>query len=213
MFVRLDHVLRKMWNIIFGSTPSPVNLDEIKFSRRIEMRKVLSATLICLLAGGKVQPLNVKTGLWQISMSTTMTGLPEIPPEMQARLDQMTPEQRAKIEAMMKSKLGTPQTSSYKKCVTKEDLESNAWNKPDEKCDWTVVTSTGSEMEVKTNSCTAGKNMGMMQTDVDLKIHVVDSENVQATMQLTSNGNGTTMKGNGTYTGKWLGSSCPAGTN
>ena len=184
------------------------------------MRKILSSTLICLsaevvlLAAGKVQPLNVKTGLWQVSTTTTMSGLPDIPPEMQARLDQMTPEQRAKMEAMMKSRFGgTPQTSSYKKCVTKEELESNPWNKPEEKCDWTVVNSTGSEMEVKTNSCTAGKNVGMMQTNVDLKIHVVDSENVQATMQLTSNGNGTTMKGSGTYTGKWLSATCPEGTN
>ena len=185
------------------------------------MRKVLSAALVgllasvVLLAAGKVQPLNVKTGLWQVSTTTTMSGLPEIPPDMQARLDQMTPEQRAKIEAMMKSRLGgTPQTSSYKKCVTKEELENNPWNKPDEKCDWAVVNSTGSDMEVKTNSCTAGKNVGMMQTNVDLKIHVVDSENVQATMQLTSTGNnGTTMVGNGTYTGKWLGATCPAGTN
>ena len=93
-------------------------------------------------------------------------------------------------------------------------MENNPWNKPDEKCDWAVVNSTGSDMEVKTNSCTAGKNVGMMQTNVDLKIHVVDSENVQATMQLTSTGNnGTTMVGNGTYTGKWLGATCPAGTN
>src|ERR1700676_2872864 len=88
------------------------------FSRRIEMRKILSSTLICLsaevvlLAAGKVQPLNVKTGLWQVSTTTTMSGLPDIPPEMQARLDQMTPEQRAKMEAMMKSRFGgTPQTS------------------------------------------------------------------------------------------------------
>lgn len=185
------------------------------------MRKILSATVICLLAGvvllaaGKVQPLNVKTGLWQVATTTTMNGLPEIPPDMQARLDQMTPEQRAKMETMMKSRFGgTPQTASYKKCVTKEELESNPWNKPEEKCDWTVVNSTGSDMEVKTNSCTTGKNVGMMQTNVDLKIHVVDSENVQATMQLTSTGNnGTTMVGSGTYTGKWLGASCPAGTN
>ena len=76
------------------------------------MRKVLSAALVGLLASvvlraaGKVQPLNVKTGLWQVSTTTTMSGLPEIPPDMQARLDQMTPEQRAKMEAMMKSRFG-----------------------------------------------------------------------------------------------------------
>lgn len=185
------------------------------------MRKVLLAALICSMAGvilsaaGKVQPLNVKTGFWQVSVTTTMSGLPAIPPEMQAKLDQMTPQQRAQIEAMMKNRLGgTPQTSSYKKCVTKEELENNPWNKPEEKCNWTVVNSTGSDMEVKTNSCTAGKNVGMTQTNVDLKIHVVDSENVQATMQLTSTGNNdTALVGSGTYTGKWLGATCPAGTD
>ena len=185
------------------------------------MRKIFSTVAICLLAGailsaaGKVQPLNVKTGLWQVSMTTTMTGPPPIPPDLQAKLDQMTPEQRAKIEAMMKSRFGgTPITSSYKKCVTKEELENNAFSKPEEKCNWTVVTSTGSDMEVKTASCTAGKNVGLVQTDVDLKFHVVDPENVQATMQLTSTGeDGTTMKGSGTYTGKWLGATCPEGTN
>jgi Protein of unknown function (DUF3617) len=181
------------------------------------MRKVFLVAVICLLAAivfAATEPLDVKTGLWQVTETSTPSGLPPIPANMQAMMDKMTPEQRAKMEAMMKSRFGgTPQSSSYKKCVTKEELESNPWNKPEEKCDWTVVNSTGSEMEVKTNSCTAGKNLGMMQTDVDLKIHVVDSENVQATMQLTSNGNGTTMKGSGTYTGKWLAASCPAGTN
>jgi hypothetical protein len=190
-----------------------------EFSRRIEMRKGFLASLICLFAGvvllaaGKVQPLNVKTGLWQVSMTTTMSGLPPIAPEMQAKLDQMTPEQRAKMEAMMKSRFGgTPHTSSYKKCVTKEELENNAFDKPDEKCNWTVVNSTGSDMEVKATSCAAAKNEGM-QTDVDLKLHVVDSENVQASMQLTATGNGHTMNGSGSYTGKWLGAACPEGTN
>jgi hypothetical protein len=196
-----------------------VNWNRTKFSRRIEMRKVILSASICLLAGvilsaaGKVQPLNVKTGLWQVTMTTTMSGLPPIPPEMQARLEQMPPEQRAKMEEMIKSRFGgAPHNSSYKKCVTKEELENNAFNKPDEKCNWTVVNSTGSDMEVKGTSCAAGKSEGM-QTDVDLKLHVVDSENVQATMQFTATGNGHTMNGNGTYTGKWLGASCPEGTN
>ena len=184
------------------------------------MRKIFSTVVICLLAGailsaaGKVQPLNVKTGLWQVSLTSTMTGLPPIPPDLQAKMDQMPPEKRAQMEAMMKSRFGgTPTNTNYKKCVTKEELENNAFSKPEEKCNWTVVTSTGTDMEVKTASCAAGKNVGMMQTDVDLKIHVVDSENVQATMELTSTGNGNTMKGNGTYTGKWLGATCPEGTN
>ena len=184
------------------------------------MQKVLLVAAICLLASvviaatGQVTPLNVKTGLWQVSVTTTGSGgAPSLPPEMQAKLDQMSPEQRAKIEEMMKSRFsGAPQTTTYKKCVTKEDLNKNAFGKSDDKCTWTVLNSTGTDMEVKGTSCEAGKTYGMY-TDINMKLHVVDSENVNAAVQASATANGHTTNINGTYTGKWLGASCPAGTN
>jgi len=70
-----------------------------------------------LLASGDVQPLNIKTGLWQLTMTTTVSGRPPIPPEALAR---MTPEQRAKFEAAMKARASHgPRTRTYKNCVTK----------------------------------------------------------------------------------------------
>jgi hypothetical protein len=184
------------------------------------MRKTLLFSVICLLASavlavtGQFQPLNVKTGLWQVNGTSVVSGLPPISPEMQARMAQMSPEQRAKMEAMMKSTFGgTPQTISYKKCVTTKDLNTNPWtNGPDEKCNWTVLNSTGSDMEVQGSSCEAGKNQGM-NTDLHIKLHAVDSENVTASIQGTLTGNGHTVNINGTRTGKWLGASCPAETN
>jgi hypothetical protein len=163
-----------------------------------------------LLAAGTFQPLNVKTGLWQVTGTSTAGGLTAIPPDMQARMAQMPPEQRAKMEAMIKSRFGgTPQTTTYKKCVTAKDLNTNPWvNGPDEKCTWTVLTSTGSEMEVRGSACEAGKDQGM-KTDLNIKLHVVDSENVRASLQGTSTGNGQTVNINGTFTGKWIGASCP----
>jgi hypothetical protein len=133
---------------------------------------------------------------------------------MQAKIDQMTPEQRARIEAMIKSRFGgTPQTTTYQKCVTTEDLNNNAFvNKPDERCTWTVLSSTGSDMEVQGTECAAGRNQGM-ETDVHIKIHAVDSENVKASVQGTATGNGHTLNINHTLTGKWISASCPAGTN
>lgn len=108
---------------------------------------------------------------------------------------------------------GTPHTVSYKKCVTAKDLNSNPWaNGPDEKCVWTVVKSTASDMEVHGAACEAGKEYGL-DTNVDLKIHAVDSGNVKASMEGTSKGNGQNMNFSGTYTGKWVGASCPAGTD
>jgi hypothetical protein len=49
-----------------------------------------------------------------------------------------------------------------------------------------------------------------METHVDVKIHALDSENVKGSMKGTATGNGQTMSVNGSYTGKWLGSNCPA---
>jgi hypothetical protein len=180
------------------------------------MRKVIcfAALLLCalvFLAADNYTPLNVKTGLWQVTSTHTASGLPPITPDMQARLAQMTPEQRARIEEMMKNKFGgTPQTTTYKKCVTTKDLNTNPWsNGSDEKCTWTVKNSTSTDMEVQGSSCAAGKDQGM-KTDVDVKLHVVDPENVKGSMQGTSTGNGHTVNINGTYTGKWIGATCSA---
>jgi len=184
-----------------------------------EMRNsiLFSAVLLwatVLLAESTFQPLNVKTGLWQVTESSTASGVPPIPPDMQAKIDQMTPEQRARIEAVITKRFGgTPQVTTYKKCVTAEDLNNNAFiNKPDEKCAWTVLNSTGSDMEVRGTSCSAGRNQGM-ETDVHINIHALDSENVKASVQGTSTGNGHTMNINNSLTGKWVSASCPAETN
>lgn len=182
------------------------------------MRKAIFVVAICLLASmalaaaGTVQPLNVKTGLWEVTTTSVTNGAPPISPDMQAKLDQLPPEQRAKVEEMIKNKFsGTPTTASYKKCVTKEDLNKNPLGKPDDRCPWTVVTSTGTDMEIRTSSCPLEN--GGVKGDVNLKFHVVDSENVTASMQATAAGNGQTAKFGGTYKGKWLGATCPDGTN
>jgi hypothetical protein len=183
------------------------------------MRKVAFVFAICLSASvvlaatGQFQPLNVKTGLWQITEISTPTGLPAIPPDMQAKLDQMTPEQRAKMEEMLKSRFGgTPHTTTYKKCVTKEDLEKNAFSRPTEKCSWTTLSSTGNDVEIHGSSCEDGKNDGI-KGDASIKVHVLDSENATGTVHVTVTSNGQTTNFNNTFTGKWLSASCPAGIN
>jgi hypothetical protein len=106
--------------------------------------------------------------------------------------------------------MGHTSKTDYTKCITAKDLSSNPWvNGPDEKCTWTVVTSTASDIEIKGTSCELGKEYGM-STNVDIKLHAVDTENVKASMQGTSTGNGQTLSSNGTFTGKWMGSSCSA---
>ena len=151
-----------------------------------------------MLAAVTEQPLNVKTGLWQVDLTLNYSGLPA---NMQAILDQMTPQQRAAM--------GMGGTKTYKQCLTPKDV-----NKPmvqgDDTCHWTVLKSTSSDLDVRGTSCQAGKNQGL-NTEVEVKVHAIDSEHVKATVHGTGTGNGVNAKLDGNYVGKWIGATCPAG--
>jgi hypothetical protein len=160
-----------------------------------EMRKRLLVVVICsaasgvFAAAGQFQPLTVKTGLWHMTKAITWT---ELPPQM---------------AAMMKA---VPQTTTYNSCVTTKDLNTNPWaNGSGDNCTWTVLSSTSTDMEVRGIGCDFGKNSGMT-ADVHGKIHVLDSENGTGSMTVTLTGNGQTMNGHASYTGKWVSASCPA---
>lgn len=171
------------------------------------MRKLVLASVICLsvplawAAEGKYQPLNVKTGSWETTTVTTMTGAPPIPQDM---LDRMTPEQRERFQAAMgQMASGTPRTRTYKTCATKKDLEEDPFNDKNKSCVETVLSSTGSKMEVH-EVCT------VEEAKVDMKVHIEasDSENVKGWSQATVTGSGKTMHAHSTFTSKWLGEVC-----
>ncbi len=75
---------------------------------------------LTLFAADKITPLNVKEGLWEITVTHSMSGMPAMPSIPPDALAKMPPEQRARIEAMMK---GGASTDVHKDCITKEKLE------------------------------------------------------------------------------------------
>ncbi len=75
---------------------------------------LLSATVLLAAA---LEPLNVKPGLWQVTMTNTISGLP------------------------------APTTNTYKTCVKKEDLDKYPFTDPKTKCNWTAQNSTGNKMD------------------------------------------------------------------
>src|SRR5580765_3956296 len=69
----------------------------------------------------KIQPLNVKPGLWETTTTHKTSGAPPIPPETLAKLSR---EQRARLEDRMNANsAGSTNTVTDKHCVTKEDVE------------------------------------------------------------------------------------------
>ena len=160
------------------------------------MKKAIGVMMICLAASiafaatGKLQPLKVKTGLWQMTQTVTWTGLP---PQFAAALTNGVP-------------------AHYKSCVKQSDLLKNPWSDGSgQKCSWTVLNSNGTDMEVQ-GTCSAAIS-GDISLQMHGKIHAVDSENGTGSVDVTLSGNGMNAKGHADYTGKWIGATCPANVN
>ncbi len=168
------------------------------------MRNVLLGLVLVLsvavMAADKIQPLNVKLGLWETTHTTTRSGEMPIPPEMLAKL---TPEQRAKMEERMKANsAGRTTTSTSKSCLTKEKLEKAPFSDREKECSPTILTSTTSKAVVKF-TC----DMSGMKMSGTINVEALNPESVKGSAQTTASGNHT-MNVNATFTSKWLGPSC-----
>jgi len=95
---------------------------------KIAVGTALLAGYVATAVTQSVQPLNARTGLWQMSETTTWTGLP---PEMANMME-------------------NGRTHSYTSCVKPKDLTSNPWQQGSkQQCTWTVLNSTATDMELK----------------------------------------------------------------
>lgn len=157
-------------------------------------------------------PFNMKTGLWQDTMTSTSTGSMSIPPDLAAR---MTPEQKARYEAAMGQLTnGVPRTITYKKCVKKDDLNKDPFSDPKQKCTWTTLTSTGSSGQA-TGTCLINDTTNGMtgKMDININYQIPNPETVQGSGTIAMTFNGRTVNSKGNLSGKWLGATCPAGTD
>jgi hypothetical protein len=164
---------------------------------------LLVAIPFAMQSGSSIQPMNVKLGLWETTITSTMTGLPAIP---DSALAQMPPDQRAKIEQMIQERNGKPTTT--KSCLTKEKLQNtNPFQKAPPGCTYTVLSSTGSKMEVKMECVRNG-----MTVTSNIAVTASDPENVKGTVHMNTTssdaGGSGAMKMDSTFTSKWLGSAC-----
>jgi len=170
------------------------------------MRGTTLFSMICLcvpvvLATGQVQPLNIKAGLWEVTVISTVSGRPPIPPEVLAR---MTPEQKAKFEAAMKGMASdTPKTRAYKNCVTKEQLNQDPFSDEGRNCTRTVLKATGSMMEIREVCEREGA-----KSDMTIQLEAPNSENVKGSGHVTEAGGSNSMNVSTTFTAKWLGAVC-----
>lgn len=159
-------------------------------SKTIAIAVICLATALVLTAMVKLQPLKVKPGLWQDTVTTKYTG---IPPQMAAMLNSQ---------------------HTFKTCLSSEGLDANEWAQDLAriKCSsLTVLKSTGTDLEVQGKGCDAGNGV---TADGHVKFHALDSEHVTGTVDATASNTpfGGSASLHADYTDIWLGTTCPAGT-
>lgn len=138
--------------------------------------------LLTLAAGAAAgaEPLNIKPGLWNMSTTTALSGS-MLPP---ALLAQMSPEQRARIEASLKQQGAKGHAGSSKTCVTKEDLARGSVHTDpaaDQKdCRYQVASQTATHMETHFQ-CT-----GQAARAGEMKFDAVSPEQIKGAIQVTT---------------------------
>ncbi len=163
----------------------------------------LAAALFCAAAwAADMTPMNVKTGQWESTLTSETSGQLPIPQEM---LDKMSPEQRAKMEAMMKARGAQgARTNTYKSCVTKEDLQKPFGSDQERKsCKQTVISSSPTHQEIHMEcEIGGGKQSGTFRVDA------IDSGSAKGSMEMVASSGGRSMNVNSTFSAKWLGPVC-----
>ena len=156
----------------------------------------------CLAAAEDIKPLDVKLGLWEVTSTLQTTGMPPVPPDAMAK---MTPEQRARIEQMMKpGTSGTPKTVTQKSCLTREKMNKlQMFGEERGSCKRTVVNSSSSKLELELQ-CTTER----MKTNETLRMEAVNSQAVKGSAQIVSTSADRTMNMNSNFTAKWVGPNC-----
>ena len=166
---------------------------------RLRTRIALLACCCTPLSAVAADKLEVKPGLWEITSSHQITGIPPMPKEW---VDKVTPEQRAAMEtAFRKESEKGPQTDTERECITKEDSE-RPFDVGDKDCTQTVVRTTRTTQEVRL-SCN-----GEMKGSGVLRVTTPTPETMTGSLDLQLGDGKDAMKVKSELKGRWLGPDC-----
>jgi len=157
-----------------------------------------AACLTMPLLAGSAEQLNIKTGLWEISSTTQMSGTPQLPKEITAK---MTPEQLAKLEADMKSAAKDAKKSVDRSCITQKDVE-NPFHGASENCKQSIVRTTRTTQEVNLVCSGEPKGTGF------IRISTPTPETMTGVMDIKMGDGKNSLNLKSNLTGRWLGADC-----
>lgn len=164
------------------------------------MRSLFTAALLSFaLPTIAAEKLNVQPGLWELTSTTEMSGMPSLPKEL---LDKLTPEQRAEMEAGLQGLAGQPQVDVARECITERDLEKPFESANSDECTSKIVSTTRSTQELKL-VCT-----GDPQGEGTFRISTPSPETMSGELTMSVGEGSQTMTVKADINGRWLGPDC-----
>lgn len=142
---------------------------------------------------------NAKPGAWEMTITTLTTGMP-VSPDMLAK---MSPEQRAKIEAMMQARAGKPSTHVYQSCMTQKDLDEDRIIKKsddEDQCTQKIITKSANRLVIE-KTCPAPRASTSQMT-----MEAKTPESIVASINMVQGG--ADGKAHVDIKGHWLRTSC-----
>ena len=165
---------------------------------------VLASVAVTMQVGAAEPKPNIKPGLWEVTINPQVSGEIPIPEEQLAK---MSPEQRARLQAMLKSNAARSATPrAYKECMTPEkiargfDMDRGA---EEASCKRKVISSSANEVTMH-DECTKPDRKSV--SDVHFEIKGGTQMNGKINVVVTASGK--TMTVNSTMQGKWLAANC-----
>jgi Protein of unknown function (DUF3617) len=162
---------------------------------------VLPAGVCALLslAAAAQERLDIRTGTWEITATTHMSGTP-LSNEM---LSKMTPEQRAEVQAAMREEAAKgPQTEVTRECITQQEVERPFASADLDDCTQQIVRTTRTTQEARLH-CTGEHNGSGLR-----KVTAPNPQTMTATLELSAGDGPTPFTIRSQMKGRWLAAAC-----
>jgi Protein of unknown function (DUF3617) len=159
-----------------------------------------------LPAAALAEPLDVKTGQWESTMTLETSGAPPID------LSQLPPERRARMEAALKKQQAQgphKSTRVTKSCVTQEELSrmpfqdfEKSMEVQGESCKRTVIAATSRRWREKME-CS-----GKLAITAELSVEALSRESAKGNVTSLARGKDHSMSTKAAFTARWVSAAC-----
>jgi hypothetical protein len=173
------------------------------FKKSLVRWRVVGLIAACAAVAHAQTAPPIKPGLWQVTTERLVDGQKMQMPDMAAQMQNMPPEARKQMEAMMKQR-GVDMSGgagNMKICMTREQLDEGRWRSDEGRCKTDFLTRTATQWKWR-SVCT------QPPSESEGEANIASPERYTVKVTTTSQRKGEPRSTQMTMNAKWLGADC-----